>query len=198
MRQQNWWWPEALHLFLEKLSWDTSDSGWAIDKYLREAITPIMTDQPPPVPHELIDDPFKQNKLQETLYRFYSELNPSKRQAIISELTERNDDQLILHYNYEQAFWEYFQSLSISEAHFKAISQHLKFKYALLKQPDWYTSISKHPLWLRLITALYGGYLDYGIACSMRDYLEIAAYLKMSEHEKKTISHLLPRYLGYK
>ncbi|CAF3945314.1 unnamed protein product [Rotaria sordida] len=60
----------------------------------------------------------------------------------------------------------------------------LKFKNALITNPDIIKHIIKNNDWLCLITTLYGGYKNYNTQKTISEYYELAQFLHFSEKER--------------
>ena len=71
-----------------------------------------------------------------------------------------------------------------SEIEDEAISEQLKFKNEITKNPEIIKQIINNNDWLRLVVALYGGFKNYNIPATISDYYETAQFLQLSDMQR--------------
>ncbi|CAM4809047.1 unnamed protein product [Rotaria magnacalcarata] len=71
-----------------------------------------------------------------------------------------------------------------NEINAEAVLTQLKFKNALMENPEIIHHITTNKDWLCLIVALYGGYKNYNTPKIISEYNEICQYLSLSENQR--------------
>jgi len=162
LHDQHWLTQETVAALFAALPNDNESWGWPIHGAIRACIAPALPLAEPKPPPPLEAEELK--KLQETDIAQYQELMVRYAVAEAAYQEKRS--------RYERAKQAEAVKLPLEQ---------LPFRQALLQHQDWVEQIQSNAAWLRLVTALYGGYVDHQAHQVLKEYDALARWLRMSE-----------------
>ncbi len=178
----SWFTPSLNTLLIAALPFDKGEKDWPINGALQKALRFEGSFEK----HAAFDDKIKEvihanwEKAPDQIMSLINKKRVEKKETSLSQALITESLGYIKDYQAYKNLLLQPRELQIDTLNILSMRQRLRST----NNTDLLTRVKNNPDWLRVVSALYGGYQDFQVANAVREYSEIASYLRLDDNQR--------------